>query len=204
ALAYYPAAAKAAGVEGEASIRCARDAHLALKDCALVSESPAGHGFGAAALAMAAASPENPKVTTDAAALGAPQTIAVRFSLHPPAVRPDIAETAHMMTPAKLLHGPTPAQVQAAYPVRALSDQVEGVAAMDCAVTKAGALTACHVAGESPAGYGFGQAALDLAPDFALKPATMDGQPVAGGEVRVPVPFGRDPTAPLTLPGGGG
>src|ERR1022692_4290605 len=53
-LAFYPAAARAAGLEGAAVIHCVRNEHLALKGCALVSETPAGHGFGAAALAMAA------------------------------------------------------------------------------------------------------------------------------------------------------
>src|SRR5947209_581694 len=61
-LAFYPPAARAAGIEGQATIRCTRNAHMAMQACTLVSETPAGQGFGAAALAMAARSPDNPKL----------------------------------------------------------------------------------------------------------------------------------------------
>ncbi len=197
---YYPAAARAAGVEGQAVIRCARTRHLKLKDCTLVSEDPAGQGFGAAALAMAAADPENPKVDTGDAALLQPSDITVAFSLHPPGVSPDIADMAHMMTSPVILTFPTREQVKNAYPVRALSNNIEGVAALDCLVTIQGALSHCHIFGERPGGYGFGAAALDLAGDFKLKPRLVDGEPQADAPVRIPVPFTlTDPDAPLEL-----
>lgn len=198
-LAFYPPAAKAAGVEGQAVINCRRDEHLALRDCSLVSETPAGRGFGAAALAMAAKSPENTLVTTDDAQLRAPASLTVAFSLHPPQVLPDLTQPAHMVTKPTLVSGPTTAQIQAAYPVRALSDQVEGAALIDCTVGKTGKLSNCQVAAETPAGYGFGQAALDVSSDFTLKPQTVDGEAVEGAQVRVPVAFAHDPEAPLTL-----
>src|SRR5580658_4374393 len=55
-LGFYPQAALAAGVGGEATLLCARTEHGALVDCKLREEQPTGQGFGAAALALAAQS----------------------------------------------------------------------------------------------------------------------------------------------------
>jgi len=200
ALAFYPAAAKAAGVEGEAKLRCERDEHVALRNCQLLSESPAGQGFGAAALALAAQSPDNPKVDIPDAAGRPPIEVAVRFQLRPqPQIAPDLTQMGHMITEPQLVAGPTRAQIQAAYPARALSDGVDGVAVIDCIASAKGALSGCKIAGERPAGYGFGAAALDLAPDYQLKPRLLDGDPISA-EVRFPVPFqAQDPAAPLEL-----
>ena len=199
-MVFYPAAAKAAGVEGSATIRCSRNEHLALVNCSLVSETPTGQGFGAAALAMAAQSQDNPKVDIPAMKTEASADTVLRFSLHPPAITPDITVMAHTMNTPKIIAKPTDAQIKAAYPVRALSDQVEGGAVILCQVSDKGALEACRVDREAPGGYGFGQAAVDLAVDFKLTPAEIDGEPVPGAPVRISVPFrSDDPTAPLSL-----
>jgi hypothetical protein len=200
ALAYYPDAARAAGVEGQAVIRCSRNEHLKLVRCSLVSETPTGQGFGAAALAMAAQSPENPKVNMPEMLSEASADQTIKFTLHPPDIEPDVSSMAHTMTGPSIITQPTKAQIDAAYPVRALSDQVRGGAAMICTVSETGHLNACRVADELPAGYGFGQAAVDLAVDFLVKPPQMDGQPVGGRPVRVTVSFNTtDPDAPLSL-----
>lgn len=201
ALAFYPPAAMAAGMEGSAIISCARDAHLSLTGCALVSEIPVGQGFGAAALAMAAKSPPNPKVNYPAAAQAQAVKIQVRFALHPqPAVSPDLTEMAHTVIQPFIVSRPTQDQIKAAYPVRALDDQISGGAVIDCVVTREGRLATCEVAAERPSGYGFGAAALDVAKDFVLKPRVIDGEPVGDAQVRVPVAFSlQDPTAPLTI-----
>ncbi|HEY2706421.1 MAG TPA: energy transducer TonB [Caulobacteraceae bacterium] len=200
ALVFYPPAARAAGVEGQAKISCARNAHLALKDCKLVSESPAGQGFGAAALAMAAKATDNLKIDNPELATRPPAEIEINFGLHPPGIAPDVTGVAHLITQSSIVTKPTDAQVQAAYPTRAQSDQIRGGAAIECVVTVAGALTECHVAGEAPSGYGFGQAALDLAADYKMKPRAIDGDPVGGAQVRITVTFSpNDPSAPLSL-----
>jgi hypothetical protein len=199
-LAYYPPAARAAGMEGEAIISCARDVHLALANCTLVSEIPAGQGFGAAALALAAKSPQNPKVTYPPAAQAPPAKIEVRFGLHPPGVTPDLTQMAHTVVQPSIVTRPSADQIKAAYPVRALDDQVAGGAMLDCLVTAMGGLTGCQVAAERPSGYGFGAAALDVTKDFVMKPRVIDGEPVNGAEVRLAVTFGaQDSTAPLTI-----
>jgi TonB family protein len=198
--AFYPAAARAAGVEGSATIRCSRSEHLALVNCSLVSETPTGQGFGAAALAMAAQSPANPKVDIPEMKTRASADTVLHFSLHPPSVTPDVTLMAHVMSGPTILTKPTDAQIKEVYPVRALSDQVEGGAIIVCTVSEQGVLASCRVAREVPDSYGFGQAAIDLAPHFKMAPAQVDGEPIGGAPVTLTVPFrSADPTAPLTL-----
>jgi TonB family protein len=198
-MAFYPAAARAAGVEGQVIIHCGRNAHLKLQGCTLVSEIPVGQGFGAAALAMAAANAPNPKVNTDDPYVTKPSDIQIHFSLHPPTVDPDLSQVAHMVSPAKLLSQPTRDQITAAYPARALADKVEGAAELICMVGADGLLSDCKVERERPSDYGFGAAALDLVKDYKVQPRALDGQPIRS-EVAFGVPFTLiDPDAPLTL-----
>jgi TonB family protein len=200
ALVYYPTAARAAGVQGQVVLSCSHNEHLAAKHCTVVSETPAGQGFGAAALAMAAQSPDNPKITLPDEPAKPPETVTIRFTLGPPQITPDITRMAHTVAKPEVITQPTAAQIQAAYPERALADQVQGAAAIDCQVMADGKLASCHVAGEIPAGYGFGQATLDLAGEFVMKPRAVDGEPVGGAVVRVGITFSPgDATAPLSL-----
>lgn len=79
-----------------------------------------------------------------------------------------------------------PANLQAYYPRRALQRNVEGVVQLDCRVTTTGNLQ-CLVISESPAGWDFGRAALRIAADHQMVPATRDGVPVEGRyQMRVP------------------
>src|SRR5579872_5937105 len=100
---YYPPAAIAAGIEGEATVSCERTAQMALTRCRLVSEAPAGQDFGAAALAMAAAAPPNPKLDVSDPALLQRHDFDVRFRLHPPSVQPNLALMGHVVVHAKII-----------------------------------------------------------------------------------------------------
>lgn len=64
------------------------------------------------------------------------------------------------------------------YPPQAQQDQVEGRAAVKCIVTPAGVATSCTVVSESPDGYGFGNATVEIASYFRFHPATVYGVPV--------------------------
>ncbi len=56
------------------------------------------------------------------------------------------------------------------YPVQAMIYAVEGQTVTDCAVSASGVLDSCVPVWEAPAGFGFGSAALKLAPKFRLQP----------------------------------
>lgn len=73
------------------------------------------------------------------------------------------------------------------YPERAQRTGVQGQALIECVVTIGGRAEACRVLSKSPGGYGFGDATVKLAERFRLTPKTVDGKPVAGGVIRVPL-----------------
>jgi periplasmic protein TonB len=75
------------------------------------------------------------------------------------------------------------------YPQAAQAENVEGRATIECNVTAAGVLAACKVLSEEPAGYGFGESALQMAPLFKMRPATRDGVPISGGPIKIPIRF---------------
>jgi TonB family protein len=87
------------------------------------------------------------------------------------------------------LERPNGDDVSALYPPIALEFNISGRAALVCAVDSYGALEDCTAEEESPKGLGFGAAAVALAPKFRMTPKMVDGRPVVGGSVRIPINF---------------
>jgi protein TonB len=84
---------------------------------------------------------------------------------------------------------PTPEQVGRLYPQRAIDRGITGTATLWCGIRANGTMTDCQVVDESPAGWRFGAAALSMAQYFRISPKTVDGKPVEGSRVRIPVVF---------------
>lgn len=73
------------------------------------------------------------------------------------------------------------------YPRRAREAGIEGAVQLDCRVSTLGMLD-CSVISESPPDWGFAAAAIRMARDYRMTPATRDGRPVEG-RYRMRVPF---------------
>ncbi len=84
---------------------------------------------------------------------------------------------------------PTAAELRAVYPPRAAAQHLGGMVNLGCDVGVSGHLERCVVISESPAGYGFGAAALTLSGKFVMEPKMQQGRAVPGGRVRLPIVF---------------
>ncbi len=86
-------------------------------------------------------------------------------------------------------HMPSREDLVRVFPAKASAEKKDGQAMMSCRVMQDGALADCRVVSERPPGYGFGEAAVALASLFRAKPATLDGQPIGGAEIRFALDF---------------
>lgn len=182
---YYPATA--GRQDGAAKIRCVVTAAGTLENCAVVSETPEGLGFGAAAVAMSASFQMQPRTVDGVPVGGTVINIPIRFAFP---VDPDAG---HVISNPHVLKVPTDEEMNKFLPEKSRGEG--GAAQLQCEVTSVGQLEACTVLKESPMREGFGAAALAAAPLFLMHPKTRDGVPVDRAPVLVPVWF----TAYLTL-----
>jgi protein TonB len=83
---------------------------------------------------------------------------------------------------------PTARRIADLYPDAAARQGVGGRVELNCTVTSALGL-ACGVASESPAGLGFGRAALSVANSYRVAPALTDGSGAVGTRTRIAVQF---------------
>jgi len=77
------------------------------------------------------------------------------------------------------------------FPAAALKGKITGSALMTCAVDEDGYLADCVIDEETPAGMGFGNAALEVSAYMRMFPATNYGVPVRS-TVTVPIKFVPD------------
>jgi len=187
-LAFYPADARAKGVEGDATLACRRTPHGGLVGCTVAAETPADQGFGAAALAIAGQAPEEAGVNVPADEVATAHPISFRFRLKPPSIEPNlllrhvIQPRAWVAVPPPVPGGkPPPARF---YPEAAQRKGVEGDVIISCAIGPDGAYGDCALLAESPAGWDFGRTALRMTALFKAKPP-----PNPGTNTRVTIPI---------------
>lgn len=84
---------------------------------------------------------------------------------------------------------PTASQMSRFYPERAQRLGHSGSASISCTVDATGRLHNCAVSRETPVGEGFGDAALRLSAYFRMSPQIVDGRPIDGGQVNIPLGF---------------
>jgi hypothetical protein len=190
-LAYYPWAALAAHVNGEAVLKCGRTEHGAMSDCQLVSEKPAGQGFGAAALAIAAKSKEAPAAEISAEHRRV-REVTFSFSPDGPCITPDVVSELWMPIQPRFAHFPDETEIYRVWDQE--GGGFMGRVKLSCKAGGDNRLTKCEVISESPKGYGFGKVALTLTRDIVLRPTAPDGVPVAGQTIVIDWPFTRPRT----------
>jgi TonB family protein len=105
----------------------------------------------------------------------------------PPTAEP--AKREPVITKPEWLRKPSGDDISNVWPAKAAQKGVGGKAVILCTVNVTGALRDCKVVSETPEGLGFGPAALMLAGSFQMKPRTVDGKPVEGSTVRIPLSF---------------
>lgn len=83
---------------------------------------------------------------------------------------------------------PSARRISDAYPQRALRDGIGGRVELDCTVLPSLALN-CSVASETPAGQGFGRAALAAAGSYRAQASLSDGASASGARTRIVIQF---------------
>jgi TonB family protein len=182
-VAAYPEKAKAASITGKATLSCGFNAQGGLKACEVIAEEPQGQGFGRAAKDLTALFRADPGQAKQSDLSGLLVQLPVTFA-------------AQMLSSEKPVIGkprwvqlPSAEEVGDAYPDAARKASIwTGRAALACLVQSDGKV-ACSLDSEAPAGYGFGEAAMRIAPHFRLATWTTEGLPVVGGKVRIPIRF---------------
>jgi TonB family protein len=184
----YPARAKAAAVGGTVNLTCtlARDSHP--RQCAVLGEQPKGYGFGFAARKVA-----EQLRAADESRTGQEVKIPVTFSPEilkggsPPFAKPTWAAL------------PTAEDFQVTFPKA--ENGVNSIrVVLSCMVKAGGVLRDCEVASEEPAGQGYGQGALALAPKFKVAAWSVDGQPTVGERIRLPIRYELQQVAATAKP----
>ena len=173
----WPAKARAAGTAGMANLSCTIGRDGRPHDCAVLGESPSGQGFGFAARKLAE------KLRTAQSGLTGDE-VRIPVTFDPAELK---AEPLMIRMPAWTAL-PAAADFQASFPQTA-NGVNEVRVALVCQAAPDGALAGCAVDREEPAGQGYGQGALALAPKFKVGPWSQDGLPTAGAKVRVPIRY---------------
>jgi TonB family protein len=91
---------------------------------------------------------------------------------------------------------PSGDQIAHVFPDEAIRAKKSGWALLECSLTAKGGLELCQVIGEQPSDYGFGEAALRVAPRFKFASKSKEDGGMEGSYIRVPVVLQANGVAP--------
>ncbi len=172
---------------GAAVVKCHRHENGDLDHCQVISETPDNLGFGRAA-AVAASLSRAVSPPADALTSDDDVQVAVAFDGQAATAHdPKLGE--HTVVEPNWSVRPNFIDIMRYYPEMAQRRNIGGQAMVACYVPVEGPLDGCRVVSEAPEGLGFGEAALAAARTFSMRPKTIDGQPVPGGVVVIPINF---------------
>ena len=183
----YPEKAAAEGLGGSATIRCALTEYGRLRACTTLSETPRGYGFAKAARSLSERFVLAP-APDDVELRGVETQYMVTFA--PEMLDPD----RRVIGKPQWTQLPSSGSVADGYPAAARAKGISGArVVLHCVVGTGGTVQDCQVRSEEPAEFGFGQAALALAPHFRLSVWTEQGLPTVGGRVTLPIRYQLPP-----------
>jgi TonB family protein len=180
---------QASGLDiGRVVLNCAVTGDGKLAACQVAAETPAARGFGDAAKSLA---PDFlAKVPADTGGGASQVTLPITF--YPPG-----AEKIDSITQPVWTRWVDPKTAKTLLPAKAIEARVgSGQGVVDCVVDHAGQLTQCQSVEEQPPGLGFGDSAVQVANLAAINPWTLQGRPVDGAHIRVPVRINLPPPPP--------
>jgi protein TonB len=182
AATFFPADATAKGLTtGRGVAECKVQADGVLDACRALSAEPEGAGFSEAAAKAASGMRMNLWTKDGGPVDGATVRVPIRLTLNDSP--PDVADDRVVW-----LQTPTGGDVLEVFPRMALMRNVGGQVDMRCRVLQSGDVAHCNVIDESPAGWGFGSAAQQLAPKYRVSMQGR-GHPEPGSWIRVSVPL---------------
>lgn len=176
--------AEALKAGGRAIMRCHVQEGGALEQCAIVSDTRAGSGFGEALLSQASGFQMSP---LGMAKLPPDRLVLIPYSYFPFDTGPD------------WLRRPTQEELLVLWPHEAAKDGIGGRAVINCLVDVRGSAYDCVAIEENPPGKGFGAAAIGLAQQFQFRPAKLHGEAVISA-LNVPINWQR--ANPASVGGG--
>lgn len=176
---FYPAAAQEQGLGGTAVLEClvGDEGRLA---CDVVEETPAGMGFGAAAVRTSASWRIAAHTRAGVPTAGGRIRRTVVFEPGPP-VR--VLVDPPSVNGYRWEEQPSASDYARLYPREARRRGLSGYVTISCIVNDSYGLD-CEVANEEPYGVGFGDATLRIAEKFRIATHTDSGEPTRGGTVR--------------------
>jgi len=170
---HFPVVALARGESGRAVLSCAVAADGSSR-CTAAEETPAGAGFGAAATSLAQGWRFTPRME-NGVAVASTARIPVTFQ-NPSQVMSQIAPDIDIDGAAgpSNISSADPNNLARFYPDRARNSYASGRALVACAV-RTGQRIECALERESPAGWGFGTAAVSAATNVLGRQALRSG-----------------------------